>query len=62
MTTCINVNAQDVSSHTHIKKGGKNIHVQEIIPMKIKPHAHYTHTRVHAHERTHTAHTLDTHI
>ena len=65
MTTCINVNAQDVNSYTHIRKKrkqGKNIHVQEIIPMKNKPHAHDTHTRVHAHERTHTAHTLDTHI
>ena len=50
--------------HTLKKKEGKNIHVKEIVPMKNKPQAHDTHThaRVHAHERTHTAHTLGTHL
>ena len=43
LTTCIKVNAQDVNSYTHIKKKkkkkkGKNIHVQEIIPIKNKPY------------------------
>ena len=55
VTTCIKVNAQDVNSYTHIKKKkeGKNIHVQEIIPMKNKPHAHDTHTRVCTHTNKH---------
>ena len=53
MTTCIKVNAQDVNSYTHIKKKkeGKNIHVQEIIPMKNKPHTR--HTRICARTQTH---------
>ena len=45
-----------MSIHIHTlkkKKEGKNIHVQEIIPMKNKPHAHDTHTRVCTHTNKH---------
>ena len=48
------------------KKRSKNIHVQEIIPMKNKPHAHDAHTRMCMHTNVctlhiHLTHTYSTH-
>ena len=59
MTTYINVNAQDVNLYTHSKKrffkGGKSIHVQEIVPIK-KTCIWHAHACVHTCTHTHTVH------
>ena len=47
------VNAQDVNLYTYIekkeRKKGKSMHVEQIVPMKNKPHAYDMRERTHMH-------------